>query len=561
MLVLTMCIGAGLMPCKVEGDDRREGCLVNRAQLKANHRGLWTCNKRHVELTRKIFGLDRGGWHVNWSRQELKKRPVIYRNDGFSPFYGHQPPMSASQMAEEFIDPMAKGGIDILEWGLGPGSVFCYDTKVGQVFGEPLTDKQRAMLREGDRNVWRNVTGMISAGVDPLRAAVNRGHKLGIKIYARLEMNHEYGPVAEDSWKWVGLVGDFNKKNPQYRIPGTTALDFKHPEVRQFKLAILREAAERGCDGLSMDFAVYPPYFEKPDPEILTGFMRDVRKMTEQVGAAQNRRIEIMVRFPAYTATENGLDWQLWMREKLVDAMVPASYKAFDVDMGEFISMRNRTGVKVFGTLFAALAFTNTDPTPDDEKIGQLYDKPKTPEMYNAQAMLLHRADVDGIQLGMSANEWNSAFRDVGDPLKLLYANKRYMANRNAIAIPDAGNQKVEIRIADDPAQAVANGHNSKVKLIVYCSRLLGKGEALDVTINGKHKVMITSESLTWDKPIPDKVNHFDRNWWRSGEHAVDVDAKWLELGRNTFDFKRVTAREGDSGPMKLRWVDLEVSY
>ena len=76
-------------------------------------------------------------------------------------------------------------------------------------------------------------------------------------------MNHEYGPASPKNWMWVLLVGDFNKKHPEYRIPGGVHLDFKHKAVRDFKMAIFREAVEAGADGISMDFVVYPPHFRQ----------------------------------------------------------------------------------------------------------------------------------------------------------------------------------------------------------------------------------------------------------------------------------------------------------
>jgi hypothetical protein len=178
--------------------------------------------------------------------------------------------MTRERLEKELVNPFQGTSVQILEWGLGPGSVFCYDTKVGQVFGAGLTDEQWKLLRPGDRWVYENVTGLIKAGADPLRAAVQRGHQIGLKVFARLEMNHEYGPADDKNWMWVGFVGDLNKKHPEYRIPGGVNLDFRHKEVRHFKLAIFREAAEAGVDGISMDFVVYPPFFEKPDKEIMT---------------------------------------------------------------------------------------------------------------------------------------------------------------------------------------------------------------------------------------------------------------------------------------------------
>ena len=565
------------------------------SQAQATGLGLWEAAKRYHGLRLKILGLAEDEWRLTWAAQPLRKRSLIYRNDGFSPFFLHIPPMTRDDMCERYIDPLAGTNVDILEWGLGPGSVFCYDTRVGQVMGEPLTDEQRAILCEGDRLVWRNVTGMIAAGACPLKAAIDRGHEIGLKVYTRLEMNHEYGPPSEDNWMWVGLVGDFNKQNPQFRIPGQVNLDFKHEEVRRFKLAILREAAEKGSDCLSVDLAVYPPFFEAPDAALMTAFLRELRAMADAVGVAQARRIELMVRFPARRAMEFGLDWRTWMREKIVDAVVPSfdDYgTVFDLDLDEFISLRNRTGVRVYGCMFQELGFCETDPSPEDENIGRKHDRPKTRDIWYAQAMLFHRAGVDGIQLAMAADEWNQYplsfearpaggpwtkvnragrplpfFNDLADPDKLLYADKRYKANQASprqptIIVTDKPvPETVTIRIADDPVRAADDGRRMTARLIVYGNRWLGEGEELVVTINDRGQLRINARALSWDKPVFGRHNYFDPDWWRVGEYTARLDASWLQLGPNRFDFSLVPTTGSGSGPLEIRWIDLQVSF
>jgi len=537
------------------------------SQALATKLGLWKQNKIYRSLIRRIFGISQDMWCLSWERRQLRKVPLIYRNDGFTPFY-HKP-ISAKQMSEHFIEPLSGTNVNILEWGLGPGSVFCYDTKAGQVFLEDLTEQQRSKLRHGDINVWQNVTGMIRRGIDPLKFAVTRGHELGLEVYSRLEMNHEYGPASDDNWMWVALVGDFNKNNPQFRIPGSSAhLDFKYTEVREFKLAILREAVERGSDGISLDFSVYPPHFENPDPEILTEFIRDVRKMTNEAAAVRNRRIKLMVRFPARTAEKIGLDWKRLMQETLVDAVVPSfstcSAKEFDIDIDEFISMRNRTGVKVYGCLWQALGFFTTDPTPEDEKAGRKYDKPKTKDLYFAQAMLLHRAGVDGLQLAMSSDEWrhNPFFNTLADPEKMLYSDKRYMVNQESpvkvLTLRSGESQAVSLRIADDPVQALKDGQKPRAVILVYCNRLLEENEKLDIQVNTARKFSLTAETLAWNKPVSGEIDLFDPDWWRTGEYSLEIKASLLKLGTNRLEF---TCFCSPTEKLEIRWIDLKIEY
>jgi len=123
-----------------------------------------------------------------------------------------------------------------------------------------LSEEQWKLFRKRDRWVHQNLRRLIASGADPLEVAVERGHRHGMKVYCRYQMNHEYGPASEENYLWVGFVGRFNKNHPEYRIPGSTNLDFKHPEVRAFKLDIIEEIARKGVDAVMIDFTVYPPH-------------------------------------------------------------------------------------------------------------------------------------------------------------------------------------------------------------------------------------------------------------------------------------------------------------
>ena len=551
---------------------------------EAKAAGLFDINKDYVATTRRVFSLSNDGKGLAWSARKLRRIPIAYRNDGFSHFY-RKPPMTREDFERLLIDPMADSNVEILVWGLGPGSVFCYETEVGQVFGEGLTEQQRNLLRTGDRWVHENVMGLIEQG-GPLYMAVDRAHRLGLKLFARLEMNHEYGPADPSFWMWVAFVGDLNKKHPEYRIGRGVMLDFKHEEVREFKIAILREAAEAGADGISMDFCVYPPFFEKPDPAIMTQFIRDVRAMLDDVGREQNRRIEIMARVPEVHYMELGLDWKTWMREALVDIIVPTHYRApdhFDIRIEEFVSLGAETGIPVYPTIWHSLGFVTTDQDPSDEETGRRrYDKPKTKGMFYAQALLLHRAGADGIQLGMSANEWNSRpwFDDLAEAEKVLFADKHYMVDPvelrpNEFRLPQDGppfvaERTVGLRIGDDIPAAREAGRDVEATLVIYV-RPLKPPEKLQVYVNGNGPVTISGDSdeemaRAGEKPVDTrKQRHdtflFEKDWWKRGEHRLPLKADWWKLEDNDIRLVYTTQSDKVEPPLSITWIDLLLDY
>ncbi|MBE9570178.1 MAG: hypothetical protein IMF11_06110, partial [Proteobacteria bacterium] len=554
--------------------------------------GLLEINKKYTQTAHQIFGLAGDGYRLSWKRNKLDEPiSLIYRNDGFTQFFGHKPPMTRAMLEEEFINPFEGTNVNILEWGLGPGSVFCYDTKVGQVCGDGLSEEQWKIVRTGDRWVHKNVMGLIRSGNDPLHVAVKRGHQIGLRVYARLEMNHEYGPADPNNWMWVVLVGDFNKNHPEFRISGSVNLDFKHKEVRDFKLAVFREAAETGVDGISMDFVVYPPYFEAPDKDIMTQFVRDVRRMLDEIGAIQNRRIDLIVRVPNKSSKEVGLDWETWMNEGLIDVVIPYihPHKAFDIVIDDFVSLGHKTGCKVYGCIWQALGFAEGDPTPSD-KGRRRYEKEKTKGMYYSQALLFQRAGADGIQLAMGSGEWNSKpwFNDLADPKKIEYADKHYMVDcgpymplsfqRSKNRLSSNSERKVSLRIADDISNAHKASYSAEAILLFY-SRSLQKGEKIEIYVNNKGPVVVSGDSpdernkevpIDWKKgyaetgltSITPSTSHvFQPDWWKRGEHKIPVSAKWWKMGKNTIRLNYSVESPSAFRDFSIQWIELVLKY
>jgi len=558
----------------------------NYSQLTAKEvrdAGLFTINEKYSDACFKIFGLT-GDWEEShWGNRPLKKIPLVYRHDGFTTYFTDFL-MDRDYLEKNYVDCFENSNVEIIEWGLGPGSVFCFETKVGQIFGNGLTHAQLSMLREGDRWANKNVNHLIAQG-GPLRIAVERAHQLGLEIFARLEMNHEYGPADPNNWDWVGFVGKFNKAHPEYRIPGTVMLDFKHEEVRDFKKAILREAAELGVDGISMDFAVYPPFFEKPDSRIMTRFVRDIREMLDEVGQRQNRRIRLMVRVPFEHYQAIGLDWKTWAKEKLVNIIVPTHYAPsanFHIPVEEFVQVAKESGVLVYPSTWLGLGFVDDDPQPGDDETGQKrYDKPKTPEMFYAQALLFHRSGSDGLQLAFSADEWNERtwLNELADPEKVEYADKHYMVdpikmNPGTFQLSKkgdrySGERVFPLRIGDNIPEARKKGYEITSHLLLY-TRNLGPDEEMEVYVNGNGPVVIPgnegegqeNHEAVIDPSIDDHSSFlFEKDWWQRGRRQVAINEDWWRLENN--EIRIVYSAESDKrdNPLSITWIELLLNY
>ena len=528
----------------------------------------------------------------SWLIDNLKEVPIVLRDDGFSQFFVVDG-MDKHLLEKRCIDYLSKTKVKVKEWGLGPGSVFTFDTKVGEVFGTKLDEKQLNMLREGDRWVHSNVTGMISAGDDPLKVVVKKGHEIGLKVWARLEMNHEYAPADENNWMWVGLVGEFNKKHPEYRIPNSVNLDFKYEEVREFKISILREAALKGIDGISMDFAVYPPFLSDPDRDfhIITDFIARVREMTTEVSKITNRKIYIIVRVPI-NYDSIGLHWRDWISKKLIDIIIPTVVRLkdeFDVSIDEFIEAAKDTECKVYGCVRPYLGYINSDPIPEDDKTHVTrYDRDMTVEMFHAKAFLLLRAGVNGLQIATGSGDygsksddwkkktdaWKSVYNDLGSPEMLMYKDKDYVINRKGqfpMVLTTGENIKyAKVRIADDIQKLLTENCRMHMNIVLFC-RVLSTDEILSLYINDNGPLHLTQDAfdkIDNDAPIeiisgkknPSDHVFYDKNWWKKGMHEFIVPIEWFVLGEN--DIKILyNCNNSDKNEFRITDMDLKIYF
>jgi 8-oxo-dGTP pyrophosphatase MutT (NUDIX family) len=91
------------------------------------------------------------------------------------------------------------------------------------------------------------------AQFDSLAAAVKYGHGIGLQIHAWISINED-----DHGWGWAS---EFSKKNPQFRWVRRdgrvyrSQLSFAFPEVRAYKLALLKELLDGyAIDGLFLDW-------------------------------------------------------------------------------------------------------------------------------------------------------------------------------------------------------------------------------------------------------------------------------------------------------------------
>ena len=295
---------------------------------------------------------------------------------------------------------------------------------------------------EGNQAPWASKTMVlydaagyrkwVRDGVDIVKVCFDAAKERGIESFFNFRINgsdNDLGPFRSLERKI---------QNPQWliRVPwrGPVGLwNYGIPEVRAFRLEILRAIAERyDHNGISLDFArscpVLPPGRQWELRDAMTDFMRKFRTMTQEVARRRGHPLLVGARIPASIegCHYDGLDIETWVGEGLVDVLA-LGVRSFDIDVDAFRRLTAGTHIKLY-------------PSIDDHHASDGYATPPI-EIYRGVASNWWRQGVDGVQT-FNFNHapdfpyrktWTThllAFRELGSPATLRHKNKIFVVQR-----------------------------------------------------------------------------------------------------------------------------------
>lgn len=357
---------------------------------------------------------------------------IVINDDGFSSFHSGRY-KTAEDLKKQMLG-FRDTQVGVFEWCIAAGSRVNFPAKSCELIGTGVTE----FPRRGDKLASETLHQLASDGVDTLKVVADACHEAGMRCYASLRVNGDY-PA-----KWMGeslprmLNSTFWWQHPEFRVVGRkgedlTKLSYAFPEVRAFKLGILREAAERDIDGINLDFLRHPPCFgyEEPlvtafkakhgqDPhdiapddarwlqlraDVMTGFLRDVRKLLDEAGQKKHRHLGLSARVDWKEYQLHGCDLDTWLKEGLVDYLVIAQHSlgGYEFDIAPFVQKAKGTGCAILFGEEATLSGHDLTPT-EDKAIAEGKMKPPargvfTLEQYQARAAKWYAAGADGVHL------------------------------------------------------------------------------------------------------------------------------------------------------------------
>ena len=304
---------------------------------------------------------------VQEDRRQTATKRLISTNDGGC-LSGNP---ATKEELWEYIEPLADSDYSELHWGI-VGDHVPYPTKVARFWGQGQED----FLRIDMRRQAECVQTFIRRGINPLVAAMEHAHAIGLKfhLYQRMGAFAALPPYDET------FGSRFYHDHPELRCVmadgrSVMRLSLAYPEVRALHVAIFREAAAFGLDGINVNYKRGAPFvvYEPPlvdgykretglDPRTLdewdegwlryragavTQFMRELRQAMDEVGQRLGRRLEVSA--TTHPTPQEclifGLDLKTWIREGLVDNLTPMgfSHGGREVDLAYYCGLTKNT--------------------------------------------------------------------------------------------------------------------------------------------------------------------------------------------------------------------------
>ena len=374
----------------------------------------------------------------------MRRRRTIYHNDARHYYLWVFDAPLHLQDAWRPVDEVAGTAVDTFSYCVERGDGIFYPSKVGLRFGSDMQPFTSTITW----HAWESMQSLIDRGLDPLQVLIDRAHDKGMEFFANLRMA-SYGGM-----------------DPAYKL-SEGGRGFAHPEVREHQFAVLVELAmDYQVEGVELDypaaFGEGPFFFRPEEVEEGTGMMTEwVSRVADMVRSRPGSPGQIGARVYPTEAMNlaQGLDVRTWLREGLVDFVVPMlyTYNNLDPDMpiDWLIQAAHEAEVSVYGMLQHSVRDESTW-TGDRTITVRTYP---TPEIVRAAAASYWDRGVDGLYtwfmrwpLGV---EQRSILTEIGDPDLIVEGNKRYVLRRRsdeATALGYGADLPIELR-SSEPGQ------------------------------------------------------------------------------------------------------------
>ena len=459
----------------------------------------------------------------------MRQRRTIYHNDARHDYlWLFEPPMDM-QDAWIPIDELAGTAVDTFSYCVSRTDGVFYNTSVDMLLGSNKSPHEYHI----EWRAYECMMSLIRQGLDPMKVLIDRAHEKGMDFITDLRLG-TYPKISPGVSEKEGGMG------------------FLHPELRGHQFNVLKELAyEYDIQGVELDFSCPPhgsPYlFKAEDADqgrpALTEWLRRVADMVHNRPGGPG-----MVGARIYPTEQGnwarGYDVPTWIREGLVDFVVPVmyAYDALDPNMpfDWVVNMAHKSDVSVYGFL---------QHNARSEQAGAKMRQHPTPEMFRAAAANYWDKGVDGLYTWML--DWplgeveRGILSEMGDPDLVVDRKKHYvMARKTELATslgyahpipitmevaPDTFH-KLPFYIADD--MEGAENRISQVILRLYWNTSVS-ADRFTICLNGESLEDETCLRVRKPKGYDTYPHSNPRNFWmefhlrdvrpRHGENVLEI--------------------------------------
>jgi hypothetical protein len=385
---------------------------------------------------------------------------VMLNDDGDLLFLGHAPEASI-RATQASLDALRGTPVRALLLSVGAGSdILHYDTKVANIYGWRETKWTRKFDKPANENeMWypriaKERTAILQ-GVDMIRVAGEYARAAGLRFFPSYRMNDDHFvfdpleyPLTGEFWLQhhdrlaMGVENSPMRSQPAYG----NLLDYAHPEVRAFRLAVINEVIARYADisdGIQLDFNRVQMLFARGQAEanahLVTELVAAVRRSLDAAAARQGRELYLIVRVPPTLQNCHwaGLEVERWIQERLVDVVCPAQLMtlAHDMPVEDFVRLAAPVGCRIYPSLYPRTGYQwEFSATPTAATYAGPAGREVTPALVRGAAATYWRMGAAGFELfnfhheDLALRPFSDRFyrilRDLAAPAALTLADK-----------------------------------------------------------------------------------------------------------------------------------------
>lgn len=243
-------------------------------------------------------------------------------------------PMREQDAADLLVKPLAEAGLTTIDWCTVTTGAHNCRTRHQRLYTHRILD---GFIAEGQgrvdqiplrRAICTVIEHYAAQPLDLLDIVVKYSHDYGLKVFGCQRLNHANATVMMEGVPGRG-----------FGRGGGARKDFRDESFHRYLLEIYEDLLEKGVDGLTLDFERKAPFFPPDTPQnerfdACRAFVRKVRQLTDKPIAAR-------VSHDATSGEPQGQDPEGWLREDLLDAVIPATHNhepdRMDWDADRFI--------------------------------------------------------------------------------------------------------------------------------------------------------------------------------------------------------------------------------